>query len=86
MRCVKDEGGKVLVTDDDIKDRWKSYFYKLFNDRDETLNYDLDDLEISARNINFTCDHKIRVSEVEGALRKMTNGKTVGSDGIPIEV
>ena len=32
VRCIKDEEGKVLVADEDIKDRWKSYFYKLFND------------------------------------------------------
>ena len=86
MRCVKDEGGKVLVTDDDIKDRWKSYFYKLFNDRDETLNYELDDLENNERNINYTFHRRIRVREVTEALRRMTSGKAIGPDGIPIEV
>ena len=28
---VKDEDNKVLVTDDDIKERWRRYFCKLFN-------------------------------------------------------
>ena len=70
VRCVKDEGGNVLVTDDNIKDRWKNYFYKLFNDIDETLNYKLDNLEISERNINFTSNHNIRFSNVKEALRK----------------
>ena len=32
VRCIKDEEGKVLVTNTDIKDRWEFYFYKLFND------------------------------------------------------
>ena len=81
---IKDEEGNVLVTDENIKDIWKNYFYKLFNDRDETLNYDLDDLEISERNINFTCDHKIRVSEVEGD-RKSTrlNSSHSGESRMP---
>ena len=75
-----------MVTEDNIRDRWKNYFYSLFNDRVETLNYDIDhDLGISERNINFTCNLKIRVSEVEDALRKMTSGKVVGPDSIPIE-
>ena len=46
MRCVKDEGGNVLVSDNNIKDEWKNYFYRLFNDREETMNYELDDLVI----------------------------------------
>ena len=54
VRCVKDENGNVLVTDDKIRDRWKNYFYKLFNDSAETLNYDIDDLGFNERNINYT--------------------------------
>ena len=52
----------------------------------ETLNYVIDDLGINDRNINFTSNIKIKVSEVEDALKKMIKGKAVGSDGIPIEV
>ena len=58
----------------------------MFNDRDETLNYELDDLESTDSNINFAFYRRIRVREVKDALRKMTSGKTVGPDGIPIEV
>ena len=29
VRCVKDE--KVLVRDEEIKERWREYFDKLFN-------------------------------------------------------
>ena len=77
MRCVKDEGGNVLVSDNNIKDRWKNYFYRLFNDREETLNYELDDLDISERNIDLTFYNRIRVREVEEALKKMGSGKTI---------
>ena len=31
VRCVKDEDQKVLVRDEEIKERWKEYFDKLFN-------------------------------------------------------
>jgi len=31
VRCIKDEDGKVLVEDNKVQQRWKSYFYKLFN-------------------------------------------------------
>ena len=85
---MKDEDDNVLVTDDKIRDRWKNYFYKLFNDSAETLNYNIDDLRFNERNINYkgNNNNKIRVSEVEIALRKMESGKAMGSDGIPIEV
>ena len=82
VRCVKDENDNVLVTDDKIRDRWKNYFYKLFNDSAETLNYDIDDLGFNERNINYkgnnNNNNKTRVSEVEIALRKMESGKAVG--------
>ena len=32
MRRVKDEDQKVLVRDEEIKERWREYFDKLFND------------------------------------------------------
>lgn len=36
---LKDEvGTKVLVYEKDIKDKWKKYFYKLFNDGYEMLS------------------------------------------------
>ena len=78
VMCVKDEEGNVLVKDESIRDRWKNYFYNLFNDRVETLNYtidDLDDLGNIDRNSSFTDNIKIRISEIEDALKKMTKGK-----------
>jgi len=31
VRCIKDEDGMVLVEDAKVKERWQSYFYKLFH-------------------------------------------------------
>jgi len=35
VRCIKGEDGKVLVEEVEIRDRWRSYFPKLFNGEDE---------------------------------------------------
>ena len=86
MRCIKNEEGKVLVTDGDIKDRWKSYFYKLFNDRGEGLYCDWEDLITREGDLNLSFYRRIQIGEVKEALKKMENGKTVGPDSIPIEV
>ena len=42
-----------MITDDKIRDRWENYFYKLFNDSGETLNYNIDDLGFNVRNIKY---------------------------------
>ena len=86
VRCIKNEVGKVLVTEGDIKNRWEEYFYKLFNDGCEGSRYDLEDLTVSECELNRSFYRRIRVSEVSEALKKMENGKAVGPDGIPIEV
>jgi len=31
VRCIQDEDGKVLIEDTKLQERWRSYFYKLFN-------------------------------------------------------
>jgi len=32
VRCIKDENGKVLFENADIKERWQMHFSKLLND------------------------------------------------------
>ena len=32
VSCVKDKDHKVLVRDEEIKERWREYFDRLFND------------------------------------------------------
>ena len=43
MRCVKDEDQKVLVRDEEIKERLREYFDKLIND---SSTQDLNDYTI----------------------------------------
>lgn len=77
MRCVKD-----LTKDKDIREMWRSYFEKLYND-DHVIEFD--NLRSQGEpNVMYT---KVsRVSEVKNALRKMKKGKTCGPNDIPIEV
>jgi hypothetical protein len=32
VKCMKDEEGKIIVQERDIKHRWKKYFHNLFNE------------------------------------------------------
>ena len=70
----------------DIKNRWQEYFYKLFNDGSESSTCELEDLTVSECEVNRLFYRRIRVLEVREALKRMENGKSVGPDGIPIEV
>ena len=83
MRCVKDEDQKVLVRDEEIKERWREYFDKLFNG---SSTQDLNDLTIQWQDMNHNYMRRISESEVKEALKRMKSRKAVGSDGIPIEV
>ncbi|RZC13747.1 DExH-box ATP-dependent RNA helicase DExH10 [Glycine soja] len=83
VKCVKDEEGKVLVHEKDIKERWKAYFHNLFNDG---YGYDSSSLDTREEDRNYKYYHRIQKQEVKEALKRMSNGKAVGPDNIPIEV
>ena len=83
VRCVKDEDQKVLVRDEEIKERWREYFDKLFNG---SSTQDLDDLTIQCQDMNYNYMRRISESEVKEALKRMKSRKVVGSDEIPIEI
>ncbi|KAL5144498.1 Craniofacial development protein 2 [Glycine soja] len=83
VKCVKDEEGKVLVHEKDIKERWKVYFHNLFNDG---YGYDSSSLDTREDDRNYKYYRRIQKQEVKEALKRMSNGKAVGPDNIPIEV
>ncbi|KAL5183942.1 LINE-1 retrotransposable element ORF2 protein [Glycine soja] len=83
VKCVKDEEGKVLVHEKDIKERWKVYFHNLFNDG---YGYDSSSLDTREEDRNYKYYRRIQKQEVKEALKRMSNGKAVGPDNIPIEV
>ncbi|RZB42155.1 Ganglioside-induced differentiation-associated protein 2 [Glycine soja] len=83
VKCVKDEEGKVLVHEKDIKERWRAYFHNLFNDG---YGYDSSSLDTREEDRNYKYYRRIQKQEVKEALKRMSNGKAVGPDNIPIEV
>lgn len=56
VKRVKDEEDKVLVQENDIKDRWKMYFYNLFNEAYD-ISPDSNKFNIieEYRNYNYYC-------------------------------
>jgi len=85
VKCIKDEEGRVLVQERDIKDRWKKYFHNLFNKGYEILP-DSNRLDIEEEDRNYNYYRQIQEHEVREALKRMSSGKAVGSDNIPFEV
>jgi hypothetical protein len=43
IKYIKDEADKLLVKNEEIKNRWREYFDKLFNDESEKTAIELDD-------------------------------------------
>jgi hypothetical protein len=83
VKCIKDETERLLTKDEDIKNRWREYFDKLFNEDSGSSSIELD---ISSDDLNrqFVC--RIQESEVKDALKRMKGGKAMGPDEILIEV
>jgi hypothetical protein len=82
VKCIKDEADRLLVKDEEIKNKWREYFDKLFNDKSEKTAIELDD----SIDTNRRFVRRIQESEVKEALKKMKTGKALGSDDIPIEI
>jgi hypothetical protein len=83
VKCIKDETERLLIKDEDIKNRWWEYFDKLFNEDSESSSIELD---ISSDDLNRQFVRRIQESEVKDALKRMKGGNAMGPDGIPIEV
>jgi hypothetical protein len=83
VKCIKGAIERLLTKDEDIKNRWREYFDKLFNKDNGSSSIELD---ISSDDLNrqFVC--MIQESEVKYALKRMMGGKVMGPDGISIEV
>ncbi|GJM95260.1 hypothetical protein PR202_ga11972 [Eleusine coracana subsp. coracana] len=82
IKCIKDGVDRLLVRDEEIKDRWREYFDKLFNGEEEGPILELDD-SFDDNNRRFV--RRIQETEIEEALKRMKSGKAMGPDGIPIE-
>ena len=83
VKCIKDATERLLTKDENIKNKWQEYFDKLFNEDNGSSSIELD---ISSDDLNKQFVYKIQESKDKDALKRMKGGKTMGPDGIPIEV
>ncbi|RLN22702.1 uncharacterized protein C2845_PM07G30060 [Panicum miliaceum] len=83
IKCIKDGIDRLLVKDEEIKDRWREYFDKLFNGENEGPTLELDD---SFDDTNRRFVRRIQEVEIGEALKRMKGVKAMGPNGIPIEV
>jgi hypothetical protein len=74
---------RLLTKDEDIKNMWCEYFDKLFNEDSGSSSIELD-ISLDDLNRQFVC--RIQESKVKDALKRMKGGKTIGPNGLPIEV
>jgi thymidylate kinase len=61
VKYIKNEADRFLVKDDEITNRWREYFDKLFNDESEKIMIELDD----SVDINRRIARRIQESEVK---------------------
>ena len=85
VRCIKDDDGKVLVKDTKVQERWKSYFYKLFNGERFEVFQCTEHLAQEEQQSSRPC-RPITREEVNEASRKMKVGKVVGPNSITVEI
>ena len=85
---VVENDGTVNHNKNDILNRWKSDFEQLLN---QQIVPDMSDSAILLNISQCTADLTplglvITIDEVQGALNRSKNGKSMGDDGIPVEV
>jgi hypothetical protein len=83
VKCIKYATERLLTKDEDIKNTWREYLNKLFNEDSGSSSIKLD---ISSDDLNRQFMRRIQESEVKDALKRKNGGKTMGPDRIPIEV
>jgi hypothetical protein len=66
IKCIKDETDRLLMKDDEIKNRWREYFDKLFIGEREKITIELDDSNDTNRRFVW----RIQESEVKEALKR----------------
>ena len=78
VRVIKDENGNVMVNSEAVLKRWKEYFQKLMNEKN---NRDPKAEEAEVVNKEVNCISR----EVKNTLRKIKKDKVVGPDELPVE-
>ena len=80
VRVIKDENDNAMVNPEAVLKRWKEYFEKLLNKKN---NRDPRTEEAEVVNEEVNC---VSREEVRNVLRRMKKRKAVGPDELPVEV
>jgi hypothetical protein len=83
VKYIKDAIERLLTKDEYIKNRWREYFDKLFNEDSGSSSIELD---ISLGDLNRQFVRRIQESDVKDTFKRMKGGKAMDPDRIPIEV
>ena len=82
IKCIKDGTDRLLVKDEEIRDRWREYYFdKLFNGESEGPTLELDD---SFDDTNRRFVRRFQEAEIGEALKRMKGSKAMGPDGSPL--
>ena len=80
LRVIKNENGNVMVNSKAVLKRWKEYFEKLMNEKNNKEPR-TEEAEVVNEEINY-----VSREEVTNTLRRMIKGKAVGPDELLVEV
>ena len=69
MKRIKDENQNIVVNEGAIKERWKEYFIKLFNDGRD-IRVKLGHLSNSEGNVSYIFYRRISSKEIRQVLKK----------------
>ncbi len=83
MNMVRDQDGKLLTTEEEIRHRWPEHFDNVLKRPDPEAPAVVDDRQPNEIDVSDEC---ITRQEIKQALKNMKNGKSAGMDSITTEL
>ena len=80
VSVIKDENGNVMVNSEAVLKRWKEYFDKLMNEKNDREPR-TEEAEVVNEEVNC-----VSREEVKSTLRRMKKGKAVGPNELPVKI
>ena len=78
VRVIKDNNGKVLTDQDQVKNRWREHFQELYNPQTVTDPSVLMEMPVGGRNGDPTA--LLTIEEVQAAIHRLKKHKVPGAD------
>lgn len=78
VRVIKDNNGKVLTDQDQVKNRWREHFQELYNPQTVTDPSVLMEMPVGGRNGDPTAG--LTIEEVQAAIHRLKKHKVPGAD------